>query len=212
MKHFLITILILLMSFGSSWAQDQEEIPYKEMKTVLGKGNKIRGFGSIDTRLTEFNDDLGMLVGAHGGIILNNSFVIGLGGYGLTTNFKFQGTEPDEELYLYGGYGGLVLGAIFAPKEVVHIYTPVLIGAGGIRVSDRNLFRNGGLGDFRNFIEDSAFFVIEPGIEVEVNITRFFKVGMGASYRIVGESDLINVSNKDLSGFSGGLSLKFGKF
>lgn len=212
MKHTLITILTILVVFSSIQAQDQQEIPYRETKTVLGKASKVRGFGSLDTRMTEFNDELGLMVGAHGGIILNNNFVLGLGGYGLATNFKFDGIDPAEELYLYGGYGGLIIGAIFAPKEVVHIYTPVLIGAGGLEVSDRNLFRNGGFNDFNRYIENTAFFVIEPGLEVEVNITRFFKIGLGASYRIIRESDLINVSNKDLSGFSGGLSLKFGKF
>jgi len=212
MKHSLITILTILLVFSSIQAQEQQEIPYRETKTVLGKASKVRGFGSLDTRMTEFNDELGLMVGAHGGIILNNNFVLGLGGYGLATNFKFDGIDPAEELYLYGGYGGLIIGAIFAPKEVVHIYTPVLIGAGGLEVSDRNFFRNGGFNDFNGYIENSAFFVIEPGIEVEVNITRFFKIGLGASYRLVRESDLINVSNEDLSGFSGGLSLKFGKF
>jgi hypothetical protein len=54
--------------------------------------------------------------------------------------------------------------------------------------------------------------VVEPGLEVEINVTRFFKIGLGASYRLVRQSDLITVSDKDLSGFSGGLSLKFGKF
>ncbi len=211
MKQIGITILLLLMFGAPSLAQTNEEIPYREMKTVLGKGNKIRGFGSLDVRMTEFKDDMGLLVGAHGGIILNNSFVIGLGGYGLTTNIAFEGGEPDEKLYLYGGYGGLILGAIFAPKEVVHIYTPVLIGAGGIDVSDRNYF-NGFNSDFGFSLESSAFFVVEPGLEVEVNLTRFFKIGIGASYRLVRETDLENVSDSDLSGFSGGISLKFGKF
>lgn len=58
----------------------------------------------------------------------------------------------------------------------------------------------------------TAFFVVEPGLEVEINVTRFFKIGVGASYRFVRESDLTLVSNDDLSGFSGGFSLKFGKF
>ncbi len=212
MKHSLLTIAVLIWAHAFIQAQDQEEIPYKETKTVLGKGSKIRGFGSLDTRLAEINDELGLLVGAHGGIVLNNNFVIGLGGYGLTTSYKFDGVEPDEDLYLYGGYGGLILGAIFAPKEVVHIYTPVLIGAGGFEISDRNLFRTGRIGDFNSYIENTAFFVVEPGVEVEVNITRFFKIGMGASYRFVRGADLVNASNEDLSGFSGGLSLKFGKF
>jgi hypothetical protein len=164
-------------------------------------------------RMTEMKDDLGLLMGAHGGIILNNHFVIGLGGYGLTSNFLVEDGENSDDLYLYGGYGGLILGGIFSPREVVHIYTPVLIGAGGMEVTDRNYLNNFHRPPtFNNFSETSAFFVVEPGLEVEVNVTRFFKIGLGASYRFVRESDLTTISNKDLSGFSAGLSLKFGKF
>lgn len=197
-----------------TFAQEAYEKPVKPTKTLLGDGTKVRGFGSLDIRMTQLNEDLGLLMGAHGGIILNNHFVIGLGGYGLTSNFKVENNEEIDDLYLYGGYGGLILGAIFSPKEVVHIYTPVLIGAGGMEVTDRNYMNNfhRPQSPFSSYSETSAFFVVEPGLEVEINVTRFFKIGLGASYRFVSESDLESVSNKDLSGFSGGLSLKFGKF
>ncbi len=208
MKNIVFTLLISFCFTQAALAQYEQEIPVKPMKTLLGDGAKVRGFGSLDMRMTEFKGDLGLLMGAHGGIILNNHFVIGLSGYGLTSNFIVKDSEKFDELYMYGGYGGLILGGIFSPKEVVHIYTPVLIGAGGMEVTD-SFNRSYGFGTFG---ENSAFFVVEPGLEVEVNITRFFKVGVGASYRLVRESDFSTVSDGDLSGFSGGLSLKFGKF
>lgn len=211
MKNLALTFIIILCFGHSILAQDEQEIPFKETKTLLGNGTKVRGFGSLDIRMTEFKDELGTLLGAHGGIILNNHFVIGLGGYGLTSNFMFEDDENFEDYYIYGGYGGLILGGIFSPKEVVHIYTPVLIGAGGMEVRDHNLLHNFHIPPF-GFAENSAFFVVEPGLEVEINVTRFFKIGVGASYRFIRESDLTLVSNDDLSGFSGGFSLKFGKF
>jgi len=213
MKNLVYTLLFLCCTGQAALAQYEQEIPVKQTKTLLGNGTKVRGFGSLDIRMTEFKDDLGLVMGVHGGIILNNHFVIGLGGYGLTTNFVVEESENFDQLYLYGGYGGLILGAIFSPKEVIHIYTPVLIGAGGMEVTDRNYLNNFHRPpDFGTFLENSAFFVVEPGVEIEVNVTRFFKIGLGASYRLVRESDLTKVSNSDLSGFSGGLSLKFGKF
>ena len=212
MKNLVYTLLVLLYCSQVGFAQYEQEIPVKETKTLLGNGSKVRGFGSLDMRMTEFNDELGLMMGVHGGIIMNNHFVIGLGGYGLTSNYLIENTENLDELYLYGGYGGLILGAIFSPKEVIHIYTPVLIGAGGMEITDRNHLNNFHRPNFGTYIENSAFFVVEPGIEVEINVTRFFKIGLGASYRLVRESDLITLSDSDLSGFSGGLSLKFGKF
>lgn len=213
MKNLFYTLLLILCFNHLGFAQYEQEIPVKETKTLLGDGTKVRGFGSLDMRMTEFNDDLGLIMGVHGGIIMNNHFVIGLGGYGLTSNFLIENTEGSDELYMYGGYGGLILGAIFSPKELIHIYTPVLIGAGGMEITDRNYMNNFHRPpSFGTYIENTAFFVVEPGIEVEINVTRFFKIGLGASYRLIRESDLNTVSDSDLSGFSGGLSLKFGKF
>jgi len=213
MKNLVTTLLILCCFSQTILAQYEQEIPVIQTKTLLGNGTKVRGFGSLDMRMTEFKDDLGLVVGAHGGIILNNHFIIGLGGYGLTSNFVIEDSENFDELYMYGGYGGLILGGIFSPKEVVHIYTPVLIGAGGMEVTDRNYLNNFNRPHgFGTFGETTAFFVVEPGLEIEVNITRFFKIGIGASYRLVRESDLSTVSDNDLSGFSGGFSLKFGGF
>lgn len=213
MKNLVYTLIFLLCFSQAALAQYQQEVPVKQTKTLLGNGTKVRGFGSLDMRMTKFNNDLGLVMGAHGGIILNNHFVIGLGGYGLSSNFVIEESENFDELFLYGGYGGLILGAIFSPKEVIHIYIPVLIGAGGMEVTDRNFLNhfNRPYG-FGTYLENTAFFVVEPGVEIEVNVTRFFKIGLGASYRLVRESDLTLLSNEDLSGFSGGLSLKFGKF
>ena len=177
MKNLIVT-LILTVSLGfQTYAQEAYEKPVEPTKTILGDGTKVRGFGSLDIRMTEMNEDLGLLMGAHGGIILNNHFVIGLGGYGLTSNFKVENNEEIDDLYLYGGYGGLILGAIFSPKEVVHIYTPVLIGAGGMEVTDRNYLNNfhRPQPSFGTYSETSAFFVVEPGLEVELNVTRFLR-------------------------------------
>ena len=212
MKNLVWTLMLIGCLGHIGFAQNEYEKPVEPTKTLLGDGAKVRGFGSLDMRMTEMKGDLGLLLGAHGGIILNNHFVIALGGYGLTSNFQVEAGENFDDRYLYGGYGGLILGAIFSPKEVVHIYTPVLIGAGGMEVTDRNYLNNFHRPGFGTFSETSAFFVVEPGLEVEVNVAKFFKIGLGASYRLVRESDLVTVSDSDLSGFSGGLSLKFGKF
>jgi hypothetical protein len=45
-----------------------------------------------------------------------------------------------------------------------------------------------------------------------VNVTGFFRVGLGASYRFVQDVDLVELRNEDVSGFSGVVTLKFGRF
>jgi hypothetical protein len=58
----------------------------------------------------------------------------------------------------------------------------------------------------------NAFFVLEPGVEIEMNVARFMRISIGGSYRLTSKLDLMNTDPNALRGFSGNLSLKFGKF
>lgn len=208
-------IALLLVSTLSSIALAQiappEGKPVKETKTLLGNGNKVRGYGAIDGHLSEFRGRKALMAGIQGGVIMNNNFILGIGAKGITTNVSFDGTNPTDRLHLYGGYGGFILGAIIAPKEVIHIAFPVLIGAGGAYVTNENHFSNAN-STTDIYDEASAFFVVEPGVELEINLTTFFKLGLGVSYRWVDESNLVNATDDDLRGLNTSISFKFGKF
>jgi hypothetical protein len=58
--------------------------------------------------------------------------------------------------------------------------------------------------------------IIEPGVELELNVTRFFRFSVGAYYRYTSDVDIENpdytVPTDILKGFSGGVTFKFGKF
>ena len=115
--------------------------------------------------------------------------------------------------YLYGGFGGLIVGAIVAPNELIHLTFPLILGAGAIHSSTENYFKtNQGFNSQAAEEQTSVILVVEPGAELEINITRFLRVSLGGSYRIVENTDITDVSNKSLSGFSENFSLKFGSF
>jgi len=61
-----------------------------------------------------------------------------------------------------------------------------------------------------------AYLVIEPGIEVELNVTKFFRFCVGGYYRYTSDVDIedpmFNVPTDILRGFSGGVTFKFGRF
>ena len=67
-------------------------------------------------------------------------------------------------------------------------------------------------------IEDSeAFLIIEPTAELELNLTRFCRFAIGASYRVpssfdIGLSGTPKASAESIKGVTYTLSLKFGKF
>ncbi|MEQ9402591.1 MAG: hypothetical protein RIM99_03305 [Cyclobacteriaceae bacterium] len=214
-----LTILILLTCcFLEGFTQkyvDTNDPKNEEIKSLLSKGNDLNGFGGADLRVGDFKDERGLLVGAYGGLIINRRYLFGVAGYGLVTNVEFDGLVPgqteEKKLNLHGGYGGVIIGASIAPKELVHISIPILLGAGSFEVVDKNFFVNN-LPDSEFTIENTVFFVVEPAIELEFNISATFRLGFGASYRYITGTELVNIRDEDVTGASGMISLRFGRF
>ena len=61
-------------------------------------------------------------------------------------------------------------------------------------------------------IDSDAFFIVEPGVEIELNLVKFMRLGIGGSYRWTSNVGLQDHKKDFLHGFSGNISLKFGKF
>jgi len=126
----------------------------KVSKSVLIAFPEVK-FSAVDGRFANF-------VGLRGGILLNDKFLIGVGGYGLT-NVR---TLPPM------GYGGLVLE--YSPKSnrMVHFSVGGLVGGGGA--------------------SGVSFFAAEPEARLRVNITRWFRLGFGGGYRFIGGAGCAN--------------------
>lgn len=216
MKKLYFPFLILLVTTTYSNAQRYMDThDPNEIRSLLGKGNDLKGYGGIDLKLTDLKGTRGLLTGAYGGLVVNRNYLLAIAGYGLVTENEFDGFIPGDSvsrnLNLYGGYGGVIFGATILSKEMVHLSIPVLFGAGAAEVSDRDYF-SGLPGDSDFTIENSVFFVIEPQAQLEINMTSFFRIAAGVSYRYVTGSDLVNVTDDDLSGIAATLSFRFGRF
>jgi len=204
MKKLGVTTLFLAIClFGM--AQDTDG-----MKTIISKGTQLNGFGSVDLKYSNFVDRPALLIGAQGGVLLDHHFYLGVGAYGLTTRVQFESPE-DAALYnLNGGYAGVLLGGVIAPSRVFHIYIPALIGAGSLDITDPNYLISGFTEEVT--VESSAFFVVEPGLEIEANITHFFRLGLGGTWRFVEGAELTRLDNNSLSNWSTYISFRFGRF
>lgn len=217
MKYILLVLFIV--TFNLSRAQRYSDEPPKkddEVKSLLSKNNELNGFGNLDIRIGNIMDKETMMIGAYGGVIVNRKVMLGLAGYGLATALDFDGVHPESgtprQLNLYGGYGGMILGIMIASKEVVHISIPVILAAGNLDVSDDTFFASRSGKDAKYDLESSRFFVVEPGIQAEINVSKVFRIGLGAGYRIARGLDLVNVDDGDLTKFTGVVSFKFGVF
>lgn len=108
------------------------------------------------------------------------------------------------------------LNILPCPKKAIHLAFPLIIAAGGASVgekvdSDPNNQDPAEWTSY-NYIESSAFFLVEPGVNLELNMVKFFRLNIGASYRFVSGTNMVRLNNSDLSDFTFNLALKFGMF
>lgn len=201
----IIIIFGIVIGFTSlAYAQDDVDqiVKKDQMQTLFGFDSKITGYGSLDSKFTRISDKDAVLIGGHGGVIFNSYFYFGLGAYGLVTTNQFDGSFPEASLDLHMGYTGLMMGFNIMPKKVVHFSIPLFAAVGNLELENKGIF-----------VENSAFLLFEPGLNLEINVVQFMKIGMGAGYRMVKGTNLRNnISDEDLSYWTGNFSLVFGKF
>lgn len=206
----IVTLAISFAVFTSVFAQyGEEEYQGDEFRTLFGDNAEIGGYGAFGIGYSEINNRDGVTFNGRGGVILGHGIAIGITGTGFVTDYYY---EPNlgEDVNHAGGYGGIFVEPILLPKFPVHVSIPVTFGIGGIAYSyryDRDNY------DWDNQIEDTeVFVVVEPGVELEVNLTKFFRMAFGGYYRLTSDLDLVDTPPGALNGFSGAITFKFGKF
>jgi hypothetical protein len=215
------SILIILLAAFAISLQAQDKQQPQEIKTIFGGPNdKIThgGYGAITVNYSKIDGKDAVLVGGRGGWIINHHFVLGLAGMGFASDLSYESVasnDPDP-YFLTGGYGGLLLETILMPYSPVNISIPVTIGAGGATYAYKYYYSGWDEYYYQNY-DASAYFVIEPGVEINLNVVKFMRVTFGGYYRYTSGLNLENpdgvkADSNILNGFSGGLSLKFGKF
>jgi hypothetical protein len=191
----IVVLLVFVFTF-SAFAQET---------TLINGEIESGGFGGPVLKVTSINGENAVMIGGRGGWIINHSLVLGGGGYGLVTEVKAKKTDSLRQ-YVEMGYGGLEIEYITASNDLLHLSMGLLVGAGGIgyKHTDNN--------DFMDSHKNNSFFVLEPSVSANLNVTHSFRIAAGVSYRYVSGLKSIVSTNADLSGPSAILTLKFGKF
>ncbi len=210
MRNLTLIAIFLAVTFG---ARAQNEGEYQDIQTLMRGNESVGGYGAISMQYTELENRDAFVFGARGGVIVGHMITLGLGGSGFFNDLHYDATSG-MDLSLAGGYGGFFFEPILFPKFPVHVAFPVLIGAGGVAVVSSD--DNNDWSDNYNSEASDAFMVVEPGVEIELNVTRFFRFCIGGYYRYTSDIDIqdpmFDVSTDILRGFSGGVTFKFGRF
>lgn len=199
-KRIISALCILFLAQISSAQKNEKK---EEMNAIFDSKNaKINGFGGPILNFSSVTNDFGLFTGGKGGIIINHNTIFGVEGYQLVTDISHKEESNKDLNFIYGGVFG---GYIFNWKSRIHLNTTVMVGWGGIGKREKQ--------DSDEYFDVSEnLFVLQPGLELEFNIFKIFRIGLGVNYRQVSEINIESYSNDDLSSFGGVFSLKFGQF
>ena len=209
MKKAMFILLIL------AWVQAfaQAEVNKKEIRTLHDrKGSGFYLAGTVGYSRMEAKD--AMTLGGRAAFIFNHSTAVGLAGYGFFNNLDGYNLPAGGMNWysLAGGYGGVFIEPIVGGSRPLHVSFPVLFGMGGA-----GLVRNTGQGTWDDYFdvelpETDFFFIVEPAMDLELNLTSFFRLAITISYRFTSDITLTGKAPDVLQGANIGLTFKLGKF
>lgn len=207
------TKMFLLFTIAFVFAFAQDDAKRNEIRTLSGK-NSLGFYGAATISYSQMEAKDALVIGGRAGLIFNHSTALGLAGYGFFNNLDGHNLPVGSNAWysLAGGYGGIFIEPIVGATKPVHVSFPVLLGMGGV-----GLVRNVGPGTWEDpfdieMPENDFFFVLEPAVDLEFNVTSFFRMAATLSYRFTSNVELIGKTPDVLQGWNFGLTFKLERF
>ena len=186
MKKHLLILFVLMMVIPFS--------AFSEEKTLVGDGFDNGGYGGPVVKFMSLSGDLAVVVGGRGGWIINHTFVIGGGGYGLASDIEIDGNDLNLD------YGGFELEYIWRSDSLLHFTIHMGIGGGKVEMIDPV------------YVQDK-FFYLEPTFNLELNLLKWLRINTGVGYLWVDNiQGMPGLSTSDVRSVTGTILLKFGWF
>jgi hypothetical protein len=203
-----ISILFLFSINIIVFAQEKKEKKEYEVQTLGGRGTPVGFYFGWVNKPSIINEQPGWMTGGETGLVFGHAVRFGFAGYGLVSpvrSNRFDGMG--NELYYDLGYGGIMFEPVFGSRYLFHLTFPVMLGAGGVSWHDRYSYSY----DWNQYGWD-VFMIAETGANIELNVFKWLRMTAGASYRFTTESWRGGLGVSELSGWSGNLGLKIGRF
>jgi hypothetical protein len=208
MKHNLSIYLIMmaLLSVATGFSQENQTI-FKSSAVTSSSG-----YGAVSNKFSRVNGDYANIVEMYGGWFINRNFLIGLEGAATTNRL----TVPEENklwqgnrmTYQYGQFG-MMMEFVTASTQKIHLNFNLMTGAGFILQYDRDEYHDLHIDHDKN---PNFFFLLEPGVQIELNLMKWMRFSPGISYRRAFGSASKGLTDDELSSVSGNLTMKFGRF
>jgi len=191
-------VLLLLTNIAISQEHDSIQTLFKPGST------KVSEIWTPEMKINSIQGDIGTLIGFYGGAVFNRTFLLGISG----------GANLSHPSVNYG-YFGAIGQYIYKQSNLWHFSGQLLLAYGSTK--DYEDSKSGLFDNFLN-ISGAGFFLMEPGANLELNLSNKLTLVTGISYRYVAGLDendenvsITHVTNKDLSGVNFNIGLKFTK-
>jgi hypothetical protein len=207
----LTMLIVLLLVFTIGYAQ--EDFKTNEIQTLFSNQKSLGFYGGFSMGYSQIDGKDALVSGGRMALIFNHATAVGIAGYGFVNDFDTYRWIDESEVRhsIAGGYGGIFIEPILGGLKPIHVAFPVLFGVGGA-----GLVRHYTPGFWDNPYYDSAegdfFFIVEPAVELEFNLAKFFRTAATLSYRHTSNIELTGMDENVLNGLHFGLTFKFGKF
>ncbi len=200
--------LVFLISSVSVEAQDNGG-----MQTLAGNIHHSGGYGALLFKSSSFMDKPLVLAGGRGMWTIDRIIGLGFEVNGVIPVNTYEGMDPygNNKACLIGGYGGFVIEPVAWSNKLVHVTFPVAGGAGWLGYI-RDWESPNYQPDMNDLYNQDIFWYFEPGVSLEINITRFFSADIGATRRFAQDLELTNTNPYALNKTNFSLALKFGRF
>ena len=187
-KTKLVVAVCFLVSSLAVFSQEKEEnakekdFIMKDLKSLSFYAGPVMQFSSLD-------NDFAFFVGGKGALAFNRKVLLGIEGYLLKSIHESKFIDSKELSFTYGG---IFVGYVFDLSPKVQLVPSVLSAWGQIGEREVDAY-----GDYVFFKTKDDLFVLQPELELEINLIKYFKIGIGANYRLSYGVDSINYGNND---------------
>lgn len=184
------------------------ERPYDGPPLALGPRVRIGGYGGVSSAYTHMLNRHGALLGLEAALLLSHRLSLGVAGFGFLRTPSGPRDPVDNTPREFGvGYGGFVARYAFLTTLPVYASVGALVGGGAV-VLHRDDGNDGW--DDDDDAQADGFFVVQPELTVEANMTRWMRLGVNAGYRITSGVQRFGLSESDLNGPVIGAHVQFG--
>jgi hypothetical protein len=183
MKKISFIVFTSLLVAGNLFAQREE--------TLFDRNGLSGIWGSVTFNYSYFDEDWALVRGGNIGLEFGNSVFVGYS----WNRFKDYAVVEDANNDFRMNYKGVIIGVSPRPEKVVHPRISFFTGGGRV---------------YPEFGSRDNVFVFQPSGGLEVNVFRWFRIGMEGGYRFVTNSDISGLKNRDLSSPFAQLDLRFG--